>query len=494
MLVPVQSKTKPGTQKLSEVARLVVAPDGITATGWPAVAALCNQKLGIEFDGWQDGAGRLILAKRADGKLAAMIGGVGISIPRQVGKTYLIAAIVFALCILRPGLLVIWSAHHARTHEETFLGMQAFADRVKIKPYIADVFKGSGDEEVRFRNGSRILFGARERGFGRGIPGVDLIVSDEAQIMSEKAVDAQLATMNTSAFGLAINVGTPPRPEDPSEAFTRMRSEAIDGVLVDAVWIEIGADPDADPDDRKQWAKANPSWPHRTPTESILRLRRKLSLESFRREGLGIWDARTADPWGVVKRLTWKSRLSTDEDANDPGWLTGTVTLAVEMDRDQTRTTIAVAGARPDRIGAGLVAVGAGSEWVVETLTAMCLPEDGTKPVAHVVIDEASAASSLTASLEAAGLTVTTPKTADVKTATATLVNLFTEDGIEIRPSDELERAAAGAKLRKHGEGRVIDRWTQADASPLIGVNLAVWGHLNQPSTQPGFAMILGGS
>src|SRR5699024_6994494 len=120
---------------------------------------------------------------------------------------------------------------------------------------------------------------ARERGFGRGVPGVDVIVSDEAQIMSEKALDAQLAAMNTSQFGLAIFVGTPPRPDDPSEAFTRMRSEAWSGTLRDAVWIELGADDDADPNDRNQWARANPSYPHRTPAESILRLQRKLSPE-----------------------------------------------------------------------------------------------------------------------------------------------------------------------------------------------------------------------
>jgi len=485
--VATTTKTKSGTRKLSEVARLVVAPSGITATGWPAVRSLCTSKLGIEFDGWQDGAGRLILAKRADGKLASMIGGVGMSVPRQVGKTYLIAAIVFALCILRPGMLVIWSAHHARTHEETFLSMQAFCDRVRIKPYIADVFKGSGDEEVRFRNGSRILFGARERGFGRGIPGVDMIVSDEAQIMSEKAVDAQLATMNTSDFGLAINVGTPPRPEDPSDAFTRMRSEAHAGLLVDAVWIEIGADSDADPDDRKQWAKANPSWPHRTPTESILRLRRKLSPESFRREGLGIWDDdHDGDPWGVIPKQSYAARMTQAADPDAPGWLTGPVALAVEMDQALTYTAITVAGDRPDGIGAAVVAIGTGQAWVLDTLVTMCAPsEDGTVPVSHVVIDGHSPAGALTPALQAAGITVTEPKTEDVKRATGTLVALSKEGGIEYRESPELTRAMAVGQLRKHGEGRLIDRNCSAQVFPLIGLNLAVWGHQNQPEEEP---------
>jgi hypothetical protein len=62
----------------------------------------------------------VILAKRADGKYAATIGGTGLSIPRQVGKTFLVGAIVFALCLLCPNLTVIWTAHRLRTAEETF--------------------------------------------------------------------------------------------------------------------------------------------------------------------------------------------------------------------------------------------------------------------------------------------------------------------------------------------------------------------------------------
>ncbi|WP_237167982.1 hypothetical protein [Prescottella equi] len=81
----------------------MIHPDGIVSTGWPAVRNTCNQ-VGIEFDEWQDGAGRLILAKNAAGKYAADT--IVISVPRQVGKSYLIGAIVLALCINQPKLKV----------------------------------------------------------------------------------------------------------------------------------------------------------------------------------------------------------------------------------------------------------------------------------------------------------------------------------------------------------------------------------------------------
>lgn len=307
------SKTKPGTPKLSEVARKVAAPTGIVATMWPAVEHACRTKLGLTFDPWQNQSGRVALAKRADGKMAAAIDGVGMSICRQAGKTHWMTGLIFGLSIIRPNTLTVWSAHHARTHGETFLSMLAFAERLRVAPYIAQTFTGSGTEEIRFHNGSRILFGARERGFGRGIPGVDVIVADEAQIMTENAVDAMTATLNTSDFGLAFYLGTPPKPADPSEAFTRMREEAWAGTLSDGVWIEFGVEPGADPHSPETWRAANPSFPHRTPRESILRLQRKLSPESFLREGLGIWDeAKTA----IITADSWRDRSADGPDVD----------------------------------------------------------------------------------------------------------------------------------------------------------------------------------
>lgn len=296
-----KAPTKPSPLKLSDQARYVVAPKGSVSTGWPAVRDKCSE-FGISFRTWQEGAGRLILAKRADGKYAATIGGTGLSIPRQVGKTFLVGAIVFALCLLRPNLTVIWTSHRLRTSGETFGKMQAFAKRARIKPHVFKIVLGSGEEEIRFRNGSRILFGARERGFGRGFDEVDVLIFDEAQILSDAALDDMIPATNQSrqpTGALLLFMGTPPKPSDPSEAFTRMRTDALGGEDDDTGWLEFGADPDFRPTpapaalraaDWKQVAKANPSFPDDTPREAILRMRKKLGPESFLREGLGIWD------------------------------------------------------------------------------------------------------------------------------------------------------------------------------------------------------------
>jgi len=343
--MPTATLTKPGTPKLSEVARRVHAPSGIVSTGWPSVEAKCVD-LGISFRWWQPPIGRLILAKRADGTYASTVGGTGLSIPRQVGKTFLVAAIMFALCLLRPGFTVLWTAHRLKTAEETFGKLQVFARRRKIAPYIKQIKTGSGEQQIVFRNGSRILIGARERGFGRGFDEVDAEVFDEAQHLTDAALDDMVPAMNQSRQpegALMLFMGTPPRPQDPGEVFARMRADAEAGDE-DTGWVEFGAAPDYLPTplpqpltdaDWGQIATANPSFPDDTSRTAILRLRKKLGDGSFLREGCGIWGARSVEttiPLGPWLALS----LGREVEMVAPQW-------SLELESDRSRAHIGAA-------------------------------------------------------------------------------------------------------------------------------------------------------
>lgn len=273
---------------LSAVARHVVPPAGIAKSAWPSVRKTCR-KLGWDFDGWQDGAGMLILSQRANGEYAADT--IVISIPRQVGKTYLIACIIFALCLMEPGLKVIWTAQVKDTALETFDQFFSMSQRATVKPHILKTPQGKGDESIIFENGSSIEFGARDSGFGRGRTDVDVIVFDEGQHLSTEALENMGAAQNVAQNPLCFVMGTPPRPRDKGEFFTILRDEAIEGSSDGTLYIEMSADRDCDPMDRDQWRKANPSFPTRTSERAMLRLRKKLRNEdSWAREALGIWD------------------------------------------------------------------------------------------------------------------------------------------------------------------------------------------------------------
>lgn len=339
------STSKPfrDTRKLSEVARHVVAPKGIVSTGFPSVYARIRE-FGDEFDEWQVGASKLILAKRANGDYAATIGGVTLSIPRQVAKTYMVSRIVFALCTLFPGLTVLWTAHRTRTSSKTFASLRGFASKKTVSPYVRAIRATNGEQEIHFHNGSVIMFGAREGGFGRGFEEVDIEVFDEAQILTEKALEDMVAATNQSRFpagALLFFMGTPPRPVDPGEAFTQRRTEALSGESEDSLYIETSADDDADPDDREQWAKANPSYPHRTPVRSMLRLRKNLpSDESWLREALGIWDA--AGTPEVIDSTVW-GRIA--DRASMP---VERLTLAIDVAPNRKVAAVSLAGRRAD--------------------------------------------------------------------------------------------------------------------------------------------------
>lgn len=124
-------KMPPSTRPLSEVAAQLKVPDGIVSTGWPSIARQLI-KMAYPLDSWQVDIGRLVFAKRKDGFYAAGVGGAALSLPRQVGKTHMIAGFIFAACIASPNTLVLWSAHRARTHNETFQSMQGIAARPAV--------------------------------------------------------------------------------------------------------------------------------------------------------------------------------------------------------------------------------------------------------------------------------------------------------------------------------------------------------------------------
>ena len=453
--------TKPGPPRLSESARFLSAPAGIVTTGWPAIRKTCEQKLGVTFDPWQDGAGRLILGKRADGNLAAMIDGVGMSLPRQVGKTYLIGALVFALCVNTPGLLVIWTAHHLKTSAETFLSLQGFASRQRVAPFVKYVHTGSGDEEVAFHNGSRILFGARERGFGRGIPGVDVLIFDEAQILSDKALANMLATLNTSSFGLQLYIGTPPKPEDMSESFKRMRREAKAGTLPDGAWVEFGADPDADLNDHAQWRRANPSFPKRTPMQSLLRLKRKLTSDDWRREGMGIWDDDAALEKSSIDWAKWSALASPAPDS-------GRVAYAVKFSADGSRVAIGAAvqpeNGVPHVEMVKVADMAAGTSWLVDWLSVRW------QTCSRITIDGAAGAGALVNALRKSKVperVLHTPTVGEVIEAHSMIAEAIRAGTLSHFPEKNLDDAVRGAGKRPIGR---TGGWGWAPLSPDVDV------------------------
>lgn len=453
---------------LSDIARHVVLPSGITSTGWPAVRDTCKN-LDIEFDPWQHGAGRAILAKDRHGIYAATVGGVVISIPRQVGKTFLIGAIIFALCVIHPGLTVIWTAHRFRTADETFESMRSMTKMKNIAGHIEKVTAGAGDQAVWFTNGSRILFGARESGFGRGFSEVDILVFDEAQILTERAINDMVPAQNASKNALTLFIGTPPQPTDPSEVFTNRRTEALSGESEGTVYIEFSADAGADLDDRAQWRKANPSYPHRTSEAAMLRMRKNLGEDSFRREALGVWDDLLGQ--SVIRKDVWAD-LAVDEVPNVP-----VAAYGIDMNPERTVATVAVGLRTESGVHVEVAELGAISgetdalvEWIVKR-AGRRIP---------VVMDAFSPARSLEPILKQRKVKVFALSGSELMQACGGFYDAVTKDkALTHFDQEPLNVSLAGARKQKLGDAGGW-KWSRktldVDLTPLVAVTAAHYG------------------
>jgi len=456
--------------RLADLAKHLVTPDAAISTGWPKVRDTCNN-LGWFFDDWQDDLGRLILAKDAVGMFAASL--CCMSLPRQVGKTYLVGCIAFALCLTQPGTTVIWTAHRGRTATETFRAMKAKAKLPELAAFIDQRAKGggirssNGEQEIEFLNGSRILFGAREAGFGVGFADVGMLVLDEIQRASVKAMDDLLPTTNAAANPLVLCMGTPPRPTDDGEVFTMLRQEATTGESDDVLYVELAASNRFDLSDEdefwRQLRQVNPSFPHRVGERAILRNKKGLTEDSVYREVFGLWDE-FSKQFSPVNGPLWR-------EASDVGPPDGAkpASLAVDMSHGREISVGACwledTSAHVEEVWAG-VDEPAAVEWVVAR-AGRRIP---------VMIDAKSPASSMIPALRARKVKILTGNENDMARGCGLLVSDLEAGRLTHADQEALNDARDGARKRAIGTagGWGYDRKDPSvNIAPLVAVTLA---------------------
>lgn len=452
-------------------ARHLVLPDGIVASGFPAVEATCRA-IGIEFDPWQRDLNKCLLAKNAEGLYAADI--AALSIPRQVGKTFDVGAVVFALCIQQPRLTVIWTAHRFKVSRESFNELRALAKSPKLTPHIDydAITTAAGNECIPFRNGSRIVFAARERGAIRGFSKVGILVLDEAQILTQSTVSDLVPTMNQAANPLIVMMGTPPKPTDPGEVFTELRKDALSGASDDVLYVELSAPAGSEPDDERAMGIANPSFPGRTPRRAFTRMLRMLGLEDYLREAFGIWDENASKT--AIPSHFWLAR--TDLEAAIGGEPVFTLDVSPKM----THSAIGVAGDAAIglhthlllREGQDQVDSHPGTDWVLPALLDLKTRVPNLK-VAYAANGQAK---SLAPDLEAAGIETDPIPAGDVAAACGLFYKLATGGGLSHSGQPELTNSVAAAQWRDTGEGaQVWGRRKSGEITGLYAATLAVW-------------------
>src|SRR5690606_24679714 len=227
-------------------------------------------------------------------------------------------------------------------------------------------------EGIFLDNGGSIEFIARSKSSGRGFT-ADVLCLDEAQELSDDALEALLSTTSSAPLGDPqwIVVGTPPGPNAEGAVFSRIRGEAWSDDPGRLSWHEWspGNVPLADIrlDDRGLWRATNPALGSGRLQMSVAEgERRRFSDAGFARERLGWWGEGTQGK-ALVPGPVWADLAASA--APD-----GVRAYAVRFSFDGARVAVAVA-VRPEGDGpvhvevVGIHDVGAGTSelvsWIV---------------------------------------------------------------------------------------------------------------------------------
>ena len=272
-------------------------PRGARANSWQDVSDL-SASLGVPLDDWQDLILEAAMGERADRTWAAKR--VGISVPRQNGKSQLLVARALAGALLFGEKKIVISAHQQDTAREAFGKLVEIIeddDNEWLRSQLDTRFGRGGimnalnREAVKFLNGAQVQFKARSGSAGKGFSS-DCLLLDEAQILGSRAWTSINSTMSAMRNPQVWLLGTPPQEEDDCFTFDMVRKSAVDGTSTSAAWCEWSADPYSDSFDPAseytRWS-ANPAWNIRINHEVVQGEYETYTPDRFKQDRLGIW-------------------------------------------------------------------------------------------------------------------------------------------------------------------------------------------------------------
>ena len=294
-----------------QIPRICVEPAGQATTEGSNAAALCEHYW-FKLDEWQEAILNCWLGRDADGRLLVI--SAGLSVPRQNGKNASIEAMELYLLVTRPGYKILHTAHSTKTAQKAFFRMEAvFTGKVAGKKResrtlqkMVDKKNGgsirytNGEWAIYLNNGASIEYATRTNSGGRGFDGINLLIYDEAQELTDEHVEA-LGPVTDAAVGdsVIIYAGTPPNETASGTVFRRHRSAALKDPGPHESWHEWSID--TLPDEHATFDEllplvydTNPSMELPRPGHlTIDRTRRNfadMSFIGFCRERLGYWE------------------------------------------------------------------------------------------------------------------------------------------------------------------------------------------------------------
>lgn len=442
----------------------------MASNSWEDAADL-SAALGVPLDGWQEDVLAASLGERRGGFWAATQ--VGLSAPRQNGKSQLIVARFIAGALLFGEKKIIVSAHQQDTARETFAKfLEIYDENEALRKRVKSIMNALNRESITFTNGAKVQFKARSGSGGRGFS-CDCLLLDEAQILSQRVWVSINSTMSARPNPQVWLLGTPPTPDDDGEVFGRIRQAAVDGKSSRLTYLEWAADASDDPAlERTRW-KANPAWNTRINHEVVQGEFETYSKEDFARDRLGIWDEEQAKT-RAIRFKSWAS-LEAPKPAD------GVVAFGVKFSPDGS--TVALAAAIRPKLGPVHIEgfrqanTGEGLGWLVDFLVAR------KESASLVVIDGKAGTGALVDALRERGMRnkkqVLVAQTDQAVAAHSMLAEAITSGTISHISQKQLDDQVKDAVKRVISKTTGSFGWAASDGGPvplLDAATLAFWG------------------
>lgn len=491
--------------------RVLVTPRGARANSWQDVADI-SSAFGIDLDPWQELVLEAAMGERSDHTWAAKR--VGISVPRQNGKSQLLVARALAGALLFGEKKIVISAHQQDTARESFAKLMEIIDadaNTALRERVKSVMNAINRESVKFTNGAQIQFKSRSGPGGKGFSS-DCLLLDEAQILGSRSWTSINSTMSAMRNPQAWLLGTPPQDEDDCYAFEAVRKAAISGKSSASAWCEWSIDSASDEyraarDDlaAQRWSPAveylcwvaNPAWNARINHEVVQGEFETYSPDRFAQDRLGEWPDAAALMDRVIMPDEWEATGVLEPPAD------GIRSLGVKFSPDGSKVAVAGAlkhdgGIHVELVGAHSGSMSAGTASLVAWIT------ERWRKYAAVVVDGKSHAGAFVNALVEAGVSkraIVTPTWPEVATANAMLLDAVIQkqathlatEGQQVL-DDSVAHTTKKVRVDASGGGAWSFASTRepGDEVPVAAVALAHWS-AKTSKRKPGRKMTVGG-
>lgn len=261
-------------------------PEDLTGDGKMA-ARLAEAYFGEPMP-WQPHVLDMMLARDGRDKFSAKT--MGISIPRQNGKSWVVRARCFYGAL--NGEKILYTCQHGDTSDEMFQELsKPFEDEEEeeLHDLLKTVRKTNGQQAIRLTNGGLIRFTTRTDSLARGKT-YDVLIYDEAQDLTSSQQAASLPAISAGSKHnpQTIYLGTPPSPENKGTVFRDLHDDVHSGKS-GMTWVEWAADEIGDVHDKSRWYEYNPSLGTLIDIAAVEGECEQMQPDVFARERLGWW-------------------------------------------------------------------------------------------------------------------------------------------------------------------------------------------------------------